>query len=144
MPYHSQREDPSVDIEMIRLLLDNGADLNQRVYLNNGKTVWALFLLSCHETKSPSRPNNDGSIGYNTSYGVVVQASLSEAWFLACELLISHGAHWDCRLTEGKPELTVSSVLQGLFGVLQTKRLEKLSEEKAKEMQRSGMACDLM
>jgi hypothetical protein len=129
---------------MIRLLLDNGADPNQRVYLNNGKTVWALFLLSCHETKSPSHPNNDGSIGYNTSYGVVVQASLSDAWLLACELLISHGARWDCLLTEEKPELTVSSVLQGLFGVVLTQRVEKLSKEKAKEMQRSGMACDLM
>jgi hypothetical protein len=144
MPYHSLRDDPSVDLEMVRLLLDNGADPNQRMYLNNGKTVRALFLLSCHETRSPSRPHNDGSIGYNTRYGVIVQASLSKAWLLACELLISHGARWDCRLTEGKPELTVSSVPQGLFGVLQTKRLERLLEEKAKEMQRSGRACVLM
>jgi hypothetical protein len=31
MPYHSQREDPSMDIEMIRLLLNNGADPNRGV-----------------------------------------------------------------------------------------------------------------
>jgi hypothetical protein len=86
-----------------------------------------MFLLSCHES------NNDGSLDYNTNGGVVVQARVSKARLLACELLISHGARWDCPLTEEKRELTVSSVLQGLFGVVQTKRLEKLAEEKAQE-----------
>jgi hypothetical protein len=50
MPYHSQRDDPSVDVVMVKMLLEHGADPNQAVHLNGGQTVWALFLISCYES----------------------------------------------------------------------------------------------
>ncbi|KAF2632143.1 hypothetical protein BU25DRAFT_406659 [Macroventuria anomochaeta] len=69
MPYHSVRDDPSVDVDMITILLEYGANPNQPVYLNNKETVWGLFLISINEA---------GPI--NTS------ASLKESWLQACEL----------------------------------------------------------
>ncbi|RYP08545.1 hypothetical protein DL765_008750 [Monosporascus sp. GIB2] len=37
MPYHSIRDDPSLDVDMVELLLHNGADTNQPVHLNGGR-----------------------------------------------------------------------------------------------------------
>lgn len=37
MPYHSIRDDPSVDIDMVEMLLDYGADPNQSVHIYDGK-----------------------------------------------------------------------------------------------------------
>ncbi|KAI0865377.1 hypothetical protein F4860DRAFT_461162 [Xylaria cubensis] len=34
MPYHSVRDDPSVDVDTIRILFKHGADPNQPVRLN--------------------------------------------------------------------------------------------------------------
>ncbi|KAK8061161.1 hypothetical protein PG997_015382 [Apiospora hydei] len=81
MPYHSARADPSVDVRMIRLLLEFGASPNQDVHLNR-RTVWALFLLSMYETKNRDEDNYD----------------LTTAWYAACELLVLHGASLDCWL----------------------------------------------
>lgn len=48
MPYHLQRDNIRIDIDMVQLLLKHGADLNRKVHLNDGRTIWALFLLSCY------------------------------------------------------------------------------------------------
>ncbi|KAI4860420.1 hypothetical protein F4820DRAFT_436943 [Hypoxylon rubiginosum] len=82
MPYHSDRDDPSVDINMVRLLLEYGGSPNQRVHLNDGRTVWALFLLSMWET-----------INYGEG-----PPGLTRAWYAACELLVQHGADFGCWL----------------------------------------------
>ncbi|KAK7991117.1 hypothetical protein PG990_015397 [Apiospora arundinis] len=101
MPYHSDRDDPSVDVNMVRLLLDFGASPNQQVYLNDGRTVWALFLLSMYETKNRDEDNPD----------------LTGAWYAACDLLVQHGASPDCWLEDaGSTRLTAYLVLEKVFG----------------------------
>ncbi|KAL8380657.1 hypothetical protein RB595_005094 [Gaeumannomyces hyphopodioides] len=49
MPYHSVRDGAPVDVAMVGLLLSPplSADPNRQVYVNDGRTVWALFLVSC-------------------------------------------------------------------------------------------------
>jgi hypothetical protein len=123
MKYYSQREDPSVDVDMVHLLLEYGADPNQPIYLNGGKTVWELFLISCHESMS---------------YAGGVSASLIEARYLACELLISNGAQYNRHLDLRSPGMTAHSVLEFLFGISKAIRLKELVEDKA------GASCALM
>lgn len=112
MPYHSERDDPSIDIEMIKLLLTSGATPNQKVYLNDGRTVWALFLISMEETTN---------LGEDSP-------SLKQAWYSACELLIRNGADLNCWLdaNAGGTSLTAVSVLEKVFG---PDKAAKLSEE---------------
>ncbi|KAF4946460.1 hypothetical protein FGADI_11098 [Fusarium gaditjirri] len=50
LPYHSQRDEPNMDRSMVELLLEHKANPNQEVYLNQDRTVWALFLISCRES----------------------------------------------------------------------------------------------
>lgn len=109
MPYHSETDDPSVDIRMIKLLLSFGATPNQKVYLNDGRTVWALFLISMEETTN---------LGEDTP-------SLTQAWYSACELLIQNGADVDCWLNNnaGGTRSTGSPVLKKVFGPDKAARL---------------------
>ncbi|GKZ74569.1 hypothetical protein AnigIFM50267_000806 [Aspergillus niger] len=51
MPYHSQRDEPSVNVRMVEILLQKGANPNAKVYLNKDRTVWALFLLACYQAE---------------------------------------------------------------------------------------------
>ena len=118
MPYHSQREDTSVDIEMVRLLLEHGADPNQKVHLNDGRTVWALFLLSCHEMVQRDEAS----------------AALRAVWKRVSELLITNGADlgaWieneDRRSARGFPVMTVPTILETLFGEDEAQSLRALA-----------------
>nr|CDP31069.1 Putative protein of unknown function [Podospora anserina S mat+] len=99
MRYHSVRDECGIDIEMVQLLLDRGANPNQQVHLNEGRTVWALFLVSCYE----STLRNEAT------------KLLKEVWFRVCKLMIRYHASstaWFDNNTS-KP-LTV----EGILGVL--------------------------
>ncbi|XXG99970.1 hypothetical protein Hte_006311 [Hypoxylon texense] len=124
MPYHSDRDDPSVDENMVRLLLDCGANPNQQVHLNDGRTVWALFLLSMWET-----------INYGEG-----SPSLTRAWYAACELLVQHGADFDCWL-ESHPsarQLTATSILEKVFGEEKAAKLtDQMRDVQAKNLRGS-------
>jgi hypothetical protein len=100
MPYHSIRDDPSIDLDMIKLLLDSGADPNQRVYLNDGESVWGLFLISMYMMRGDESD------------------SLREAWFNACIALIRAGAKPDYAFVhkQWSGMRTVSSVFETIFG----------------------------
>jgi len=114
MPYHSRRDDPVIDIDMVEMLLDRGLDPNQKVHLNDGRTVWALFLISCHESNS----RGEGSHSVHT------------AWYQACELMIRHGASSHSWFDDDvKNPLTVSSITTEVFGNERAARLERLFEE---------------
>ncbi|KAL4876546.1 hypothetical protein BJY04DRAFT_210569 [Aspergillus karnatakaensis] len=94
MPYHSVRDDPSLDTNMVELLLKHGADPNQPVYLSDGYSVWALFLISMLETHK----------------------NLNTAWFQACRLLIHAGARGDCLRASRREGSTDRFALDDMVG----------------------------
>ena len=119
MPYHSRRQDDtSVDPEMVSLLLQHGADPNQRVHLNDGRTVWALFLLSCYEMAQRDEAS----------------APLQAVWYRVCELLVTHGADLDAWVeNEGDyriSPMTIPMILDLLFGKDGAERLKALATGK--------------
>lgn len=99
MPFHSQRAETPIDIKMVRLLLEKGADPNQAVHLNDGRTVWALFLVSCYE--SIIREN--------------VAPTVRDCWYVVSEVLIEHGAKSNYWLGTGENEMTMDEILEGIF-----------------------------
>ncbi|KAK8108437.1 hypothetical protein PG984_014238 [Apiospora sp. TS-2023a] len=122
MPYHSERDDPSVDVKLVQLLLDSGASPNQKVHLNDGRTVWALFLLSMYETKNRGEDAPE----------------LAKAWYSACEVLVKHGADPDCWLEiVQSTSLTATLVLEQVFGPGKAQKLvmqaRYVREQKARE-----------
>ena len=135
MKYHTLRDDPSVEVGMVKLLLEHGADPNQPVYLNDGKTVWALFLLSIHESAARNE-SATGRLGISTS--------LRNAWYDACVLLIEHGARQDCVLVKDRPEVTIQVICEGALGAERASSLQRLMEEKSQEMQSQKGLCILM
>jgi hypothetical protein len=86
IPYHSMREDPSLDVDMVELLLSNGADPYQPIY-------------------------ERGSGGASSTY-----QSLNKAWYRACRAMIRAGACADCRSNSGRGYLNASSILNRVFG----------------------------
>ncbi|KAF2849617.1 hypothetical protein T440DRAFT_499542 [Plenodomus tracheiphilus IPT5] len=135
MPYHSRRDDSSVDIAMVQMLLEHGADPNQPVYLNDGRTVWALFLLSIHESAARAQ---GGTSGAN------VTTTLETAWLHACELLIEFGAKADCFLVRHRPELTIWVIFEGAFGPARTATLRNRMAEIEAERTQPWSACMVM
>ncbi|KAH8759553.1 hypothetical protein F5882DRAFT_479407 [Hyaloscypha sp. PMI_1271] len=136
MPYHSIRDDPSLDVDMVELLLHNGADPNQPVRLNRGISVWALFLLSIYETCV--RETSGASSTYQ---------SLNKAWYQACRALIRAGASSDCLCNSGHEGLKAPSMLNRVFGRDRAAVLVQEMEQKENEAQQLNSslpwACDL-
>ncbi|KAI0555886.1 hypothetical protein F4679DRAFT_578007 [Xylaria curta] len=126
MPYHSARDDPSVDVDMVKLLLKHGADPNQPVHLNGSNSVWALFLLSINENHKRDGPSASSTY-----------RSLNKAWYEACLELIEAGARRDCLSNYARKGLTMSSILKNVFGQDRAAKLEeeidKLNEVEAKK-----------
>jgi hypothetical protein len=110
LPYQIEREDTSVDVEMVSLLLSKGADPNQIVYIYNECSVWQIFLASCCENAHQAPP------------------LLKDAWYKAVELLIEHGADPKIRCAvKASPHrfLTVPEVLRKTFTFEKAARLEE-------------------
>ncbi|KAL2842430.1 hypothetical protein BJX68DRAFT_278355 [Aspergillus pseudodeflectus] len=132
MPYHSVRDDPSLDTNMVELLLKHGANPNQPVYLNDGYSVWALFLISMHETHKA-----DGAGGSPT------YQSLNKAWFQTCRMLIQAGARPDCLRAGRREGVDVPTIFIRVFG---EDRAAILSEEmrRQEEQARNRKGCLVM
>jgi hypothetical protein len=142
MPYHHIRDDPSVSVEMVELLLSPGlnADPNQLVRLNGDRSVWALFLLSIRETHN--QESNKSSPTHQ---------SLNQAWYAACQQLIRAGARPDC-LSSGSPNYTsgevrkdpeeAASILTRVFGTDRANML--IQEMESQETERVGNSCGIM
>ncbi|KAH8749153.1 hypothetical protein BGZ57DRAFT_935097 [Hyaloscypha finlandica] len=133
MPYHSIRDDPSLDVDMVELLLHNGADPNQPVRLNRGISVWALFLLSIYETCV--RETSGASSTYQ---------SLNKAWYQACRALIRAGASSDCLCNSGHEGLKAPSMLNRVFGRDRAAVLVQEMEQKENEAQQLNSSCIAM
>jgi hypothetical protein len=142
MPFHHIRDDPSVSVDMVRLLLspEYKADPNQIVRLNGDRSVWALFLISINETHH--RESRRGSGGYQ---------NLIEAWYETCELLVRAGARKDCLSSNGIDYASgqqridpadASSILERVFGRDRAAMLIKEMEEQ--EANNQGSSCTVM
>lgn len=125
MPYHSRRDEASVDVNMVQLLLKNGADPNQELHLNDGRTVWAQFLLSCQESIHVEN----------------IPPTLKNAWYQASEMLIQHDAQYSHWLGRNVGELSMSQVLDRVFGEAKAAELLRMMEEKEKQKQQASSSC---
>jgi hypothetical protein len=96
MPYHSVRDESSIDVEMIILLLEHDADPNQPVFLYEKETVWGLFLISIHQVALTD-----------------VSTSRKQSWFQACQAMIQAGAQPNYDFVQ--VNMNVSSVLERVF-----------------------------
>ncbi|KAH5096643.1 hypothetical protein HBI56_137370 [Parastagonospora nodorum] len=132
MDYHTTRDDPSVDIKMVELLLAHGANPNQSVHLYDGESVWALFLLSIHEAN-----RQEGS-------GTSLPESLKTAWYASCEAMIRVGAQSDhiTVVVKGRPGLNTTTILSGVFGPERAKILEDQIEAIAARKEMEGEKSD--
>ncbi|KAI1175867.1 hypothetical protein F4777DRAFT_548909 [Nemania sp. FL0916] len=114
MPYHSTRGDPSLDVEMVELLLQSGANPNQPVHLNGGTSVWGLFLLSINESYNSELKDRSGA---DSS-----PRDLDGAWYEACRLLIRAGAREDCFSDKHRNAYSILVNIFGESGVTELKR----------------------
>ena len=73
----------SIDFDMVRLLLDRGANPNEKVRIYGNITVWALFLLSCYEKRGVKH--------------LPVKETWS-TWLKAAQLMIRKGADRNLKL----------------------------------------------
>ena len=81
-----------VDFDMVRMLLDKGANPNEKVSIYGNITVWALFLLSCYEKKE------------------IQNAQAKKKWFTVAELMIRKGADRELKLeTTRREKLAINS-----------------------------------
>jgi hypothetical protein len=67
-------EEPVIDIDMLHLLLSQGANPNEKISIHGGQAIWCLFLISCFQNEA------------------VVSQQVNDAWYKATELLIAYGA----------------------------------------------------
>lgn len=125
MPYHSRRDEPSVDVNMVQMLLENGADPNKKLYLNQGRTVWAQFLLSCRISTHVEK----------------VTPTLWNAWYQASKILIQHDARYSQWLGRNQGELGMFHVLSQVFGRAKAAELRTMMEEKEKQKQQASSSC---
>lgn len=113
VPYHSQRAEANIDLDMVDLILEKGAKPNQVVHSHEDHTVWALFLISCRESVRRAE----------------VTDISREAWYRACKMLIERGARHDCLGSEG-----VQQILYAVFTDVQAshllQRMEQLERER--------------
>ncbi|KAK4697415.1 hypothetical protein P7C71_g658, partial [Lecanoromycetidae sp. Uapishka_2] len=87
-----------IDFKMVEMLLEKGADPNEKVSIYGGITVWALFLLSCYERRDSCEP------------------STKETWFKAARMMITKGARRELKLeTVRKETFTIGSALEKTY-----------------------------
>lgn len=94
-----------IDFEMVRILLEHGADPNEKVSIYANMTVWGLFLLHCFERQSAS------------------DAQTQVTWFQAAEMMIRKGANRKLKLETVRREWVDSGTAKS--GPLKTAKYKR-------------------
>jgi hypothetical protein len=111
-PIQLQHLDASPNIDMVRLLLEQGADPNQSIYIYDRQTVWSLFLQQCYNTTSRGNPH---------------QSNMYELF----QVLIEGGANPNISFkTTDNEVITISDVLKRMLRESEVTRLNELLAEK--------------
>lgn len=138
MQYHSEQDDPSFNLEMVQLLLefdpDPATNLNRPLYSSGDRSVWTLFLVSCHEAVRYSRAAS-GRKG--------ISESLRETWRKACEELLRAGAEPDNVLVRGTTDLWTYDMIQAVFNE-KSEDLLAMMAERSRELKERGTSCVVM
>lgn len=113
VPYHSQRDEPNIDLDMVDLILEKGANPNQVVHSHDDRTVWALFLISCQESVQRAEATDISR----------------EAWHEACRKLVERGARNDC-LGPGAVQQILFTVFTADQASLLSRRMEQLERDR--------------
>lgn len=104
--HYVRREYLPVDTDMVAMLLDQGADPNQKVRIYNGQTTWGMFLCSCYENAQGASP------------------AIKNAWYGAAKLLIERKADPNLRLvTADHATVSVGDILDTVLSPNQAARL---------------------
>ncbi|KAL2849870.1 hypothetical protein BJY01DRAFT_210429 [Aspergillus pseudoustus] len=115
LPYHYHRnDDAAVDPQLVKLLLERSANPNQPVHLNDGQTVWGLFLASCF---AKSLDASD---------------TVRRTWYEAAEHLIEHGAdaHWSTTTVKhGNVSAVLQAILNDAEAATLLRRMQEVEEE---------------
>ena len=96
-----------IDFDMVRMLLDKGANPNEKVSIYGNITVGGLFLLSCYEKES------------------IKNIQAKETWFKAAEMMIRKGADKGLKLETTRRE-TVASGSEGDAAKLKTAKYRRV------------------
>jgi hypothetical protein len=136
--YFSELDDPNVNIEMVRLLLDFDTDrwnsVNETLHCLTDRSIWTNFLVSCHENVlySKAAPGRRA-----------IAPSLREAWYKACEELICAGAEFEDQTISTSPCLRIHETIRILFGA-KSEGLLKLMAEQSKASGGNFLGCVVM
>ncbi|KAH7084087.1 hypothetical protein FB567DRAFT_445409 [Paraphoma chrysanthemicola] len=125
MPYHSDRYDPSVNVDMVEMLISHGADPNEAVYAYDDESVWKLFLISIFETTERASVRS-------------IPENLKTAWYKAAEALVKAGAQSDRNGAFVRKEVAdklggTDFVLDSVFGAPAARKLRDIIEMRAQE-----------
>lgn len=113
LPYHLQQEDSGVEPEMVQLLVEEGADVNAKVHLNDGMTVFALFVVSCYEV---SRMHDR------------LRVELVQKWYRSACILLKNGAKLDgIGFVDNGRAMKTEDLLVVIFGKKKAADLKDLS-----------------
>lgn len=128
----SKLDDPSVDVEMVRLLLEFDPDrtesINKPLHCLSDNSVWIMFLLSCHEATRGRR---------------AVTRSLREVWYKACEEMVCAGAEVRDLKMSTAPDLQMHATIRVLFGD-RSERLLRLMAEQPRVVKGYTLDCIAM
>lgn len=97
-----------IDFDMVSLLLDKGANPNEKVSIYGNITVWGLFLLSCYEKKN------------------IQDVQAKETWFRAAELMVRKGADRKLKLETTRREVIGGGANTEHWSVAKTAKYKKV------------------
>ncbi|KAF2009153.1 hypothetical protein BU24DRAFT_468146 [Aaosphaeria arxii CBS 175.79] len=114
-----------LDVEMVQVLLEHGADPNQTMdFIEDRPTAWVLFLCWLMYVDEPGNVK-----------------PFDDTWYHACILFVQPGARRPCVLYHDYPDITVQSILTEVFGSSKAEYLQSLMDVQERKREPSQKHC---